>query len=347
MLARLAENMFWLGRYLERAEDTARIIDVTYHAQLEGDPRQEATTYRALLDVLHLSEEYDASHDELTAADVRRFLVLDRDNPGSLLAAVTHARENARSLRELISLEFWQAINDLHLALRSDHWDSGFDERPYELLGLVRDRCLYAIGVSNETMQRDEGWRFLTLGRQIERVEMTSRLIDATFGLDPEPSVDRCVATLRSASALEAYRRVHGSTPQPAKVASFLLFESDFPRSLLWALRSAETMLQKMAGDQRSSAAVRRIGRIRSAIEFREYEELLEGGLSEFLDSVQAAMQDVSSRVASAYFRHLPLGGQHTVSEPTRRLAVSSTGMFAAGDLVTPGGSWAEQGAQQ
>jgi uncharacterized alpha-E superfamily protein len=327
MLARLAENLFWAGRYVERAEDTARMVDVTYHTLLESPFGTAERAWGQLLDVLHLRGAWDERELGSTAAaeSVVRFLVLDPHNAGSIATATRRARDNIHSVRELVSSELWESVNDLHLELRSRDLDREVAEQPSELLRLVRNASMTIYGVASETMPRDAGWRFLALGRLIERAEMTCRLIDVRYGqLDALRPQDRrgtiddggfhhWVAVLKSASAFEAYRRRYRASTGSVDVIEFLLLADDLPRSVLYCLTAAMRQLEALSAG-RPSRAVRLLGRTTSSLQYRDVAELLEEDLHEFLEDVQERVQAVAESVADEFFRHQPPGAMHAVA---------------------------------
>lgn len=317
MLARLAQNLFWAGRYVERAEDTARMVDVTYHTLLESPQGEEVDAWLELLEVLHLRGAYDADRDGATPADVTRFLVLDEGNQGSILSAVSLARENTRSVRELVSTELWEAVNSFYLELRRRDLGADLASQPYELFAVVKRRCQTITGVAVETMPRDEGWRFFTLGRMLERAEMTSRLLDVRFGqlvsYAAPVAFHHWVAVLKSASAFEAYRKAYRASMEPANVVEFLLLSPDFPRSVRYCLEHAEEQLARLGDPQQLGPARRRIGRAFSELQYREVDELLDD-LHPFLDRMQHHVWRVADTVADEFFRHHPDGGQQSLT---------------------------------
>jgi len=328
MLARLAENLFWAGRYVARAEDTARMVDVTYHTLLESPFGEAGRTWDQLLEVLHLRSDWDERGLGPTgdAHAVVRFLVLDSDNPGSIAAATARARENVRSVRELVSTELWEAVNDLHLELRSRDLDREVAEQPSELLRLVRNASMTIYGVASETMPRDAGWRFLALGRLIERAEMTCRLIDVRYGqLDAlrvpsrrdvvveDGGFHHWVAVLKSASAFDAYRRRYRSSTDPVDVIEFLLLADDLPRSVVYCLAASMNQLEALS-QGRPSRALRLLGRTASSLQYRDVAELLDEDLHEFLEDVQQRIQQVAEAVADEFFRHQPPGAMHAIA---------------------------------
>jgi uncharacterized alpha-E superfamily protein len=334
VLARLAENLFWAGRYVERAEDTARMVDVTYHTLLESPYGEVELAWEQLLEVLHLRTVYGDAPIE--PERVMRFLVLDRDAPGSITSSIARARENVRSVRELVSSELWESVNDLHLALGSRDLRRDLEDQPYELFGSVRRACMTIYGVASETMPRDEGWRFMALGRLLERAEMTCRLIDVRYGqlevlagpsrrlagpgAAPALGADRTdfhhwIAVLKSASAFESYRRRYRSSMDPADVVEFLLLEPDLPRSVLFCLTGAMHQLTVLSGG-RPSRATRRLGRATASLQYRDVAELFEVGLHEFLDGVQDQVGAVAEAVADEFFRQHPVGALHAIATP-------------------------------
>jgi uncharacterized alpha-E superfamily protein len=332
MLARLAENLFWAGRYVERAEDTARMVDVTYHSLLESPAGEATAAWGQLLDVLQLRQVYGGR--PLDGVDVVHFLVLDRADPGSITTSIGAARENIRSVRELVSSELWEAVNDLHLALGRRDLRRDLADQPYELFGTVRRACMTIYGTASETMPRDDGWRFMALGRMLERAEMTCRLLDVRYAQletlgagpslgdeDPEEAprgADRTdfhawVAVLKSASAFEAYRRRYGASMDPAHVVEFLLLAPDLPRSVVFCLGTAQQLLQDLA-DGRPSRALRRLGRTGASLRYRDVGELFEVGLHEFLAEAKRRIDEVAVDVADEFFRHHPTGSMHAIA---------------------------------
>ncbi len=318
MLARHAENLFWAGRHLERAELTARSVDVTYHALLESPPTEAREVWAQVLDVLQLDGPYRQAHDEVDPSRAVGFLVSDADNPGSVLASITRARDNLRGVRELISSETWESINSLYLRIRDRDLPADLAGQPYELFGEVKRGAQLVVGVANETMPHDDGWRFLTLGRMLERVEMTCRLLLVRLvparGAHEMLGFQDGLAILKSVSASEAFRKTHRRM-DPASVVEFLLLSQDFPRAVLYCLRSAEVQLavlgEGVAGLGRSR---RMVGRLRASVEYRSVDELVEAGLASFLTDLQDGVRDVAVCVATEFFRHGQPSTLHTVA---------------------------------
>ena len=306
MLARHAENLFWAGRYIERAEDTARILDVTYHGLLESAPTEAARAWADVLAVLRLANDFDELGQGCDAVSVSQFLVSDRDNPGSIVSAVARARDNLRSVRELVSTELWESVNRFHLDMRARDLRADLEAEPYQLYSFVKRRCQLVSGVATETMPRDDGWRFLQVGWMLERAEMTCRLLDVRYGGEQVAGFHHWLGTLKSASASEAYRRVYRGSMDPADVLEFLLLSRHFPRSVLFCLRRAEHDLASLVGSDAAhlSRPERLLGRIRADLEYRDITEVLSDGVPTFLDRLQRNVRQVAEAVALEYFRN-------------------------------------------
>jgi uncharacterized alpha-E superfamily protein len=306
MLARHAEDLFWAGRYVERAQDTARLLDVTYNEQIEAGPVFARKTWFDLLQVLSLEATFAASGRRLDAEGLTSFLVADRENPGSIVIAIERARENARGLRELLSTELWEAINNAYLSLQARDVARDLDEHPAQLYAFVKTACQTILGAAAETMNRDDGWRFLMLGVQVERAEMTCRLIEVhsrRVPADAHPTMADWSRLLESAAATEAYVRTYAASPDPAHVLGFLLLSRTFPRSVFYSLRAAEQILQNIDPESGMSEARRILGRMRAGLEFRAIDELLDDDLPAHLEALQTDVLDVATAVAHRYFR--------------------------------------------
>jgi uncharacterized alpha-E superfamily protein len=307
MLARLAENLFWAGRYIERAEDIALLLDVTYHGLLESPPAEASAAWRDLLDVLQVGPAFEASGRELTDVGVSEFLVLEASTPVSIISSVERTRENARSVRELVSSELWQTINSFFLELQARDLRTDLARNPHELYGTVKLRCQTIYGVASETMPRDDGWRFMMLGRMLERAEMTCRLLNVRYAqlmADEHAGFHDWVQVLKSASAFEAYRKSYQARMEPSHVVEFLLFREDFPRSVLFCLRAAESGLARLGPLGQVTRPQRLLGRVRAELEYRDIHDLMHEGLHEFLDGVQEKVWAVAEAVADQFFRH-------------------------------------------
>ncbi len=310
MLARHAENLFWAGRYVERAQDTARMLDSTYHHSAGLAPEQAAQAWAGLLRGLGLDRQFSASGRELDVTTVNAFLMGDALHPGAIGQAVRRARENARSVRELLSSELFEAFNRAYLELRASQRTGGrggLDEHPTELYADVRLRCQSILGVATETMPRDDPWRFLMLGVLLERAELTVRVLSVHLAADhddPQPeSLASWAELLESSAALEAFVRwQQGTAPRLTDVTAFLLLSRTFPRSVLRALKAAEEQLGRLESDESRSVTRRLIGGVRSQLEYVDGHELTPLGLAELLGRIQARLPAVGDALADRFF---------------------------------------------
>ena len=304
MLARNAESLYWSGRYVERADDTARILDVSVHELLEDATVHADTAARRLLGVLGLHPDTD---DPLDAWSLTELVGYSADQPGSIVASVSAARENARGAREVVSGEMWECLNATWNALperqRYARWVG-----PHAFFSYVEDRAAMLNGLAASTMSRDDTWRFYLLGRSVERVDMIVRLL--LFRAPDRLSSPAWLTVLRCAGAQDTYLRTYRGVLDAPRVVQFLLMDRLFPRSVFHALRQAETCLQEL--DNRPVArvgaraeALRLLGRARSELEFLRPEELLDD-LSAQLLSLQGCIRDVGEAVSRQDFHATP-----------------------------------------
>ena len=275
---------------------------MTYHGLLEASVAEERTAWRGVLTAVGLDEPYRELRGSLSAHDVSEYLVSDADNPGSILSAVEAARENARTVRESLSTEVWETINSFCLELRNRNLRSDLEHQPHELYGFVRRQCQSVAGVATETLARDEGWRFLKLGWNLERAEWSSRLLRVRQQYLEASGFHEWVGTLRSASALEAYRRAHRTSMDPADVVSFLLLSRSFPRSVFYSVRTAEHSLRVLQGDGEPGLSLRLAGRLRAELEYADIRDLIGGDLEAELLRFEAMIREVSTAVGVQYF---------------------------------------------
>jgi uncharacterized alpha-E superfamily protein len=312
MLARHAEDLFWIGRYLERAEDTARMLDVTYHGLLEGGSTDAASAWQLLLEALHLAQPFRARHDSVSPRAVAEFLVADAAQPSSIIAAIARARENARNVREHLSTELWEALNTCFLELRARDLSTELAGQPHELYREIRTRCQTIAGACAETMPRADPWRFLLLGRLIERAEMTCRMLRVRSSRGAARSgFHDFLLVLNSVSAFGAYTRVHGADIDPARVIAFLLLAPDFPRSVLYCVRGTDQVLEQLDTGAPGARARRTLGRVRAELEYQDPEEVRASGELSVLDRAQAGILEVAERIEETFFASGPQPQRH------------------------------------
>ncbi|MCH9728687.1 MAG: alpha-E domain-containing protein [Actinomycetia bacterium] len=305
MLARNAESLYWIGRYVERADDTARILDVTVHQLLEDSSVDPDHTSRTLLRVLDL-EPPESALDVWSLTDLVAF---SRDTEGgcSIVEAISAARENARGAREVTSSEMWECLNATYNAL-PERERAAKRLGPHEFLSYVEGRAAMFAGLADSTLSRDDGYRFMVLGRAIERVDMMVRLLLSRVG--DSASSPAWVTVLRSAGAHDTYLRTYRGVLDAARVVEFMVLDRLFPRSVMYSLRLAEHSIDELQKRRinriGATAEVQRLlGRARSELEFLPQGVLLES-LEERLATIQAMCADVGEALALEYFHSAP-----------------------------------------
>lgn len=296
MLSRIAESLFWIGRYIERSDGTARILDVHLQLLLEDPWIEEDIACRSLLSVMGVEPPEEAS---VTRADVLQLLAVDRSQPASIAYSLGAARENARRAREVVSTELWEVLNTTRARMPR----RVASDKVHEFFGWVRERAALAVGINESATSRDEAWSFFTLGRSIERADMTARLL-ATRSLT-EASGPSWTTILRSVGAYEAYLRTYRGVPSARNAAEFLLLDRLFPRSILFSVVRAEQCLREIEPRSDrvgvSDQALLLLGRIRSQLEYRSIAEILED-LTHAMDEVQLVTSAVSEAIRQRYF---------------------------------------------
>ncbi|MDH6182205.1 putative alpha-E superfamily protein [Microbacteriaceae bacterium SG_E_30_P1] len=296
MLSRIAESLFWIGRYVERADGTARILDVHLQLLLEDPWIEEDLACRSLLSVMGSEAPQDA---QLSRQDILTILAVDRNEPASIAFSLGAARENARRAREIVSTELWECLNTTRARMPR----RVAADKVHEFFGWVRERSALAVGIIESATSRDEAWQFFTLGRSIERADMTARLL-ATRSLT-EASGPSWTTILRSCGAYEAYLRTYRGVPSARNAAEFLLLDRLFPRSILFSVTRAVNCLKEIEPRSDrvgvSDHAQRMLGQIRSELEYRPISEILED-LTMHMDNVQSTTSAASEAIRQRYF---------------------------------------------
>ena len=300
MLSRVAESLYWIGRYVERAEDTSRLLDVHVQTLLEDPWVEEHTACRDVFAVMGLP----IPDGPLDARRTTQALAFTRGETTSIVGALSAARDNARGVREALSSELWEALNTTFHALPAQQ-AAAERHGPHGFFRYVRERAAVVAGLLDGTMPRDDGWRFLVLGRSLERVDMTARLLWARS--QQVGASAGWVGLLKSCSAHEAYLRTYRAAVEPEKVVEFLVLDRLFPRSVYAALTQAETCLADIAPSAGrrgvDDAARRLLGRARTDLQYALTGELLED-LPGLLGGLQATCADVGGALAARYFHH-------------------------------------------
>jgi uncharacterized alpha-E superfamily protein len=308
MLSRTADHLYWMSRYIERAESLARLVDAHYRMSLL--PHTGATLTQSLsstVTALDMEHAYKEKHDVIEPNAVFEFVSLDRDYGGSIFSCLAVARENARAVRGSLTSELWETLNSTWLeaksiaALRSSRPDIG------QFVEWVKERSHLTRGVTIGTMMRDEAFHFTRIGTFLERADSTARILTA-HQIDLVPGADAGVVPdpyqwsvlLRALSAFEIYRRVFRDVITPFKVAQLLILRDDIPRSLLRCCNEVYQNLKSVANDQ-SAETERRAGEMHAMLHFTRMEEITAVGLPRFLEQFLARLSDLGDRIASDF----------------------------------------------
>ncbi len=286
MLARVADSLYWIGRYIERAEHMSRLADVMLMASLDQS-ESAGQSARIALAAVGEPDDATAAMDPLGAA---YDLLFNREDHGSVVTSISRARENARQVRDQITAEMWERLNLLYLRITAKDAEREFAAGSSSYLhGIVADLHLFK-GAADATMSHGEGWRFLLVGVYLERAQLIARLLDISFGASRTPVTDHLVqmSLLRMACALEPYLRVYTSDIQPRHILEFLLFNEEFPRSIRFATARMEEHLKAISRHAEATGAApeRLAGRLSSRLEFADPEELAEVGAGDILKTV-------------------------------------------------------------
>jgi uncharacterized alpha-E superfamily protein len=307
MLSRVANNIYWMSRYLERVEHTARVVDVNLVLQLDQAPAYANRRWERLLHSLQL-----APLDVIEPQTLVQGLVFDRESPHSIVAMLGAARDNARQVRNQLSSEMWEQINRLYLQLGNlppaDVWSG----QTHALLRGIKEGVQLFHGITDTTLRQDESWHFLRVGRFIERAHGTLALLDAYFGDQAALTRDErghdyldWVSLLKSRTAFEAYCQVYTADLQPARIAAFLLLNPEFPHSVRFAAARVQTALATIASvtNARKSGQIERIaGKLRATFEYAQIDELIGEALQPFLRDTQRQYQQLHALLHDVYF---------------------------------------------
>lgn len=310
MLSRVADSIYWMSRYIERAENIARVVDVTLNLILDM-PIGSVQQWKPLVDTTGDTETFARRYGNATKERVVQFLTFDQENPNSILSCLRAARENARSVREIISSEMWEQLNGFYLMV-----NGAFDQRtlasPHGLFQNVKTSSHLFAGVTDATMTHNEGWHFARLGRHLERADKTSRILDVKYFLllptvqDVGTTYDdiQWAAVLRSASAFEMYRKRHGRL-SPERIVEFLLLDREFPRAIQWCLLQVRSSVHAISGTPAGmfrTPLEHLLSEVCSALAYAHADEVVATGLHEYLDRLQTHMNHVGSGIQDAFF---------------------------------------------
>ncbi|HET7795083.1 MAG TPA: alpha-E domain-containing protein [Rhizobacter sp.] len=306
MLSRTADHLFWMARYMERAENTARMLDVNYQTSLLPQSADAAENgWRGLLSISELTHDYNERYGDISAQKVMAYMVSDEKNPSSIYSCLMAARENARAVRGALTTEVWETQNQTWLEFQRMLRSKAFLKDPGEAFEWVKFRSHLSRGVTVGTMLQDEAFHFLRIGSFLERADNTARMLDVKFhaveseffgtgaangngngnglaGKDQEYDFYHWSAILRSVSGFEVYRKAYRNVIRPEKVAELLILRTDMPRSLACCMDEVVSNLKRVANEQ-SHDTLRRAGRLQADLRFGRIDEILATGLHAFL----------------------------------------------------------------
>lgn len=317
MLSRVASSIYWMNRYIERAENYARLIEVDYNLSMELPPGLVSQQWRPLVLTTGDEELFEKSYGEYTKKNVIRFLAFDVKNPNSICSCLFAARENARTVREIIPSDLWMQINEMYLSIRSAIKQEGWNQKfLIEFFREIKDGGHLFSGIMDGTFSRSEGWHFGNIGRFLERADKTGRIIDMKYYyLLPSPGymgtpldLMQWSALLKSASAFEMYRKTFGKLDM-SNIIKFLVLDREFPRAMRYCLIQAEESLRSVVGRENFSfetKAEKELGRLRSELDYTDVNDIFKSGLHEYLDNIQIKINDVGSAIAETFFAHVP-----------------------------------------
>jgi uncharacterized alpha-E superfamily protein len=308
MLSRTADHMYWMSRYIERAESLARLVDAHYRMSLLPHSGETlAQSLSSTMSALQMEEAYRERHEVIEPRAVFEFVSLDRDYSGSIFSCLRAARENARAVRGALTSELWETLNSTWLEVRSLATRRSSRPDIGEFVEWVKERSHLTRGVTVGTMMRDEAFHFTRIGTFLERADSTARILTAhqndlipgaDAGVVPDPY--EWSVLLRALSAFEIYRRVYRDVITPFKVAQLLILRDNMPRSLLRCCNEVYQNLKSVANEQ-SAETERRAGEMHAMLHFTRMEEIAAVGLPRFLEQFLARLRDLGDRIASDF----------------------------------------------
>ena len=313
MLSRTADHLFWMSRYTERAENTARMLDVNYQTSLL--PQSEAVAqvgWQGLLSISELLDVYKERYGDIQVLDVMDFMVKDEENPSSIMSCLSAARENARAVRGTLTTEVWETLNTTWLEVKRMVKTGEFEKDPAQFFEWVKFRSHLSRGVTVGTMLMDEALYFMRMGTFLERADNTARLVDVKFHAvqsdffgtanekDQEYDFYHWSAILRSVSGFEVYRKVYRDVIKPERVAELLILKPDMPRSLHASLNEVVSNL-RLVGSDPSSETLRRAGKLRAELQYGRIDEILATGLHAYLTQFLDRVNDLGAHISREF----------------------------------------------
>ena len=316
MLSRVANAIYWMCRYIERAENVARFISVNLNLLLDM-PSEKGKHWEPLVMITGDQGLFEKNYPDYSQAAVSRFLTFDRNYPNAILTCLAAARENGRSIREIISSEMWEHLNTFYLELADGGSPALALADPHRFYKIIQMRSHLFTGLMDSTMSHGEAWNFARIGMMIERADKTSRILDVKyFMLLPQADlvntpIDNIqwTAVLKSASAFEMFRKKHHRIT-PRNVADFLIFDSRFPRSIRHCISKSVICLHRITATSPlmvRNAAERLLGRLEADLEYSDIDEVVARGMHEYLDALQTRLNQADQAIGATFFNLQPL----------------------------------------
>lgn len=334
MLSRDADCVFWIGRYIERAEATARMIDVHYHYGLESPLVGATFRWSSILAISGQQAKFETSYAEQDERSILEFFAFDSNNPSSIACCLFNARENARMIRDQISSEMWECLNRVYLDYRKLNVKSVMASSPHSFFQRVKDSSHLFQGITNRTLMMGETRDFHDAGRFLERADQTARILDVKYHdllprfaaevtalTEPHQSQSQgdpgsvggpvdlhgWLAVLKSVGAYEAFRKTYHQGVTPARVADFLILNPKFPASVRHSIGRIDGCLRRVSGNSSAgpaNSAERSVGRLYQDLNYLSADEIIEAGLHEFLTDVQTRCIDIGNAIADTFLRY-------------------------------------------
>ncbi len=312
MLSRIADSLFWLARYIERAEYTARILDVNFHTVLEQTKDRYHLHWDPLIVMAGEEERFRKLYGEANAQAVFEFLAFSANNPSSIVQCISKARENARTIRDYISREMWEDINSLYFAVNRFQPAEEIPAGPHRFCDAIRFGSHRFHGVTDATLPHDDGWQFLRIGWFLERAEMTARLVDVQYHVlyDAPAGMTgsdnhQWMAVLKSVGAYEAYHRKYHFSIEPEKVAEMLIMHPQHPRSIRFSMTEIQSGLRAISGTRPgtyANEAERLTGKILERLLYDKVAEIFQVGLHTYLSEILQMCDSIGEHIARSYF---------------------------------------------
>jgi uncharacterized alpha-E superfamily protein len=313
MLSRDADSMYWMGRYVERAEHVARLLMINTSTLIDvGDLETEALN-KLWLSILRV---FRIEHPPVGAAPlaerISRYMTFEPANPNSIVTCLTRARENARAIRENISAEMWEAVNSAYLAVRADEAVARFDDSREDFYRSILQGSMLFQGLTDQTLPHTQRWQFAQVAKYFERIDVTARILDTRWSLlasgelsiEPQLRNIHWMGVLRSCCSIESFRREYPGEMDPLRIAQFLILRSDFPRSIRFSVEQASAALSSIRTmtSRAIDPAERIVGRLLAQLDYAELAEVLSFGVSQYLQHIQHQIDEAATAVQKAYF---------------------------------------------